>query len=115
MYQSSFLNEAVARGFFYQSTNLEEMDKYLTNNIAYGYLGIDITASCLHVGHLIPIFLMRLFQKHGHKPILLLGGGTTKIGDPSFKNTTRPMLSNEEIATNFQGIKKMSRTVVAFW
>jgi len=114
MYQSSFLNEAVARGFFYQSTNLEEMDKYLTNNIAYGYLGIDITASCLHVGHLIPIFLMRLFQKHGHKPILLLGGGTTKIGDPSFKNTTRPMLSNEEIATNFQGIKKCLEPLLHF-
>ena len=104
-YKSSFLNEACARGFFYQSTNLEAMDEYLCTKGRRGYLGTDLTAKSLHVGHLIPIFLMRLFQKHGHKPIIVVGGGTTKIGDPSFKNTTRPMLSDEQIAENMEGIK----------
>ncbi|MDR0631901.1 MAG: tyrosine--tRNA ligase [Holosporaceae bacterium] len=104
-YKSSFLNEAEARGFFYQSTNLEAMDEFLTVKGRLGYLGFDITARSLHVGHLIPIFLLRLFQKHGHRPIVLAGGGTTKIGDPSFKNTARPILSDEEIAANLEGIK----------
>ncbi|MDR0555932.1 MAG: tyrosine--tRNA ligase [Holosporaceae bacterium] len=104
-YRSSFLNEAEARGFFYQSTNLEAMDEFLTTRGRRGYLGIDVTARSLHVGHLIPIFLLRLFQKHGHRPIVLAGGGTTKIGDPSFKNTSRPILTNEEISINLAGIK----------
>jgi tyrosyl-tRNA synthetase len=104
-YKSSFLNEAEARGFFYQSTNLEAMDEFLTTKGRRAYLGIDVTAKSLHVGHLIPVFLLRLFQKHGHKPIVLVGGGTTKIGDPSFKNTTRPILTNEEIAENSKCIK----------
>ncbi|MDR0677501.1 MAG: tyrosine--tRNA ligase [Holosporaceae bacterium] len=105
VYKSSFLNEASARGFFYQSTNISEMDEYLTQPGRKGYIGFDITAKSLHVGHLIPIFLLRLFQKYGHKPIVLFGGGTTKIGDPSFKNTTRPILTDEEIAVNLEGIK----------
>ncbi len=103
-YKSSFLNEAAARGFFYQSTNLEAMDEYLCTKGRLAYIGFDITAKSLHVGHLIPVFLMRLFQKHGHKPVILVGGGTTKIGDPSFRNTTRPMLSDEQIADNLKGI-----------
>lgn len=114
MYKSSFLNEAMSRGFFYQATNLEAMDEYLSTGKACGYLGIDVTAPCLHVGHLVPIFLMRLFQKHGGKPILLLGGGTTKIGDPSFKNTARPMLADEKINENAQGIKKCLEPLLRF-
>jgi tyrosyl-tRNA synthetase len=113
-YKSSFLNEASARGFFYQSTNLEAMDEFLVTKGRFGYLGIDITAKSLHVGHMIPIFLMRLFQKHGHRPIILAGGGTTKIGDPSFKNTARPMLTDEEIATNMKGIKSCLRPFLQF-
>ncbi|MDR0581102.1 MAG: tyrosine--tRNA ligase, partial [Holosporaceae bacterium] len=105
VYKSSFLNEAAARGFFYQSTNLEAMDEFLTVAGRCGYLGFDITAKSLHVGHLIPIFLLRLFQKHGHKPIVLVGGGTTKIGDPSFKDKTRPILTDKEITVNLNGIK----------
>ncbi|MDR2724099.1 MAG: tyrosine--tRNA ligase [Holosporaceae bacterium] len=104
-YKSSFLNEAEARGFFYQSTNLTVMDEFLTTRGRSGYLGFDVTARSLHVGHLIPIFLLRLFQKHGHKPIVLAGGGTTKIGDPSFKNKTRPILTDEEISSNLEGIE----------
>ncbi|MDR1333784.1 MAG: tyrosine--tRNA ligase [Holosporaceae bacterium] len=113
-YKSSFLNEAAARGFFYQSTNLEAMDEFLVTKGRFGYLGIDVTAKSLHVGHMIPIFLLRLFQKHGHRPIVLAGGGTTKIGDPSFKNTTRPMLTDEEIAANMEGIKSCLRPLLQF-
>ena len=103
--RSSFLNEAIARGLVYQNTNLEALDKHLSTPGQYAYVGFDITARSLHVGHLLPILTMRLFQKHGHKPIILLGGGTTKVGDPSFKNTTRPMLSDEQIADNLKGIR----------
>jgi tyrosyl-tRNA synthetase len=113
-YKSSFLNEAAIRGFFYQSTNLEEMDEFLTTKGRLGYLGFDITAKSLHVGHLIPIFLLRLFQKHGHKPVVLMGGGTTKIGDPSFKNTTRPILTDEEISANLEGIKSCLQPFLTF-
>ncbi|MBR1734951.1 MAG: tyrosine--tRNA ligase [Alphaproteobacteria bacterium] len=105
-YKSSFLNEAAERGFFYQSTNLDAMDDYLTTKGRLGYIGFDITAKSLHVGHFIPIAMMRLFQKHGHRPIILVGGGTTKIGDPSFRNTTRPILSDKQIAENLRGIKQ---------
>lgn len=105
-YKSSFLNEAVARGFFYQSTNLEAIDEYLSTPGRSGYVGFDATADSLHVGGFIPIGLMRLFQKHGHRPIILVGGGTTKVGDPSFRNTTRPILTDEQIADNISGIKK---------
>ena len=112
--KSSFLNEAVARGFVYQSTNLEAIDEYLSTKGRSGYVGFDITAKSLHVGHLIPIFTMRLFQKHGHKPIILVGGGTTKVGDPSFRNTTRPMLSDEQIEENLKGIKSCLEPFLKF-
>lgn len=105
-YKSAFLNEAVARGLMYQSTNLEAMDDYLSIKGRYAYVGMDLTAPSLHIGHFIPIALMRLFQKHGHHPIILVGGGTTKIGDPSFRNTTRPILTDEQIAENMAGIKQ---------
>ena len=112
--KSSFLQEAVARGFVYQSTNLESIDEYLSVKGRCAYVGFDITAKSLHVGHLIPIFTMRLFQKHGHKPIILVGGGTTKIGDPSFRNTTRPMLSDEQIAENLKGVKSCLEPFLKF-
>ena len=112
--KSSFLEEAIARGFVYQSTNLETIDEYLSTEGRYGYVGFDITAKSLHVGHLIPIFTMRLFQKHGHKPIILVGGGTTKIGDPSFRNTTRPMLTDEQIQENLKGIKSCLKPFLKF-
>ena len=104
--KSAFLEEALARGFFYQSTDLDGVDEYLSTNRGVGYIGFDATATSLHVGHMIPIFLMRLFQKHGHKPLILVGGGTTKLGDPSFKNTARPLLTDEQIQDNRAGIKR---------
>jgi tyrosyl-tRNA synthetase len=104
-YKSSFLVEANSRGFLYQFTNLEDMDEYLASGSGCCYIGFDITAKSLHVGSFIQISLLRLLQKHGHKPIVLVGGGTTKIGDPSFRNTMRPLLTNEQIAENMSGIK----------
>ena len=104
-FKSEFIKEAVERGFINQYTDLEEIDSYLSTPGRRAYVGFDITAKSLHVGHLLPIFTMRLFQKCGHKPIIIVGGGTTKIGDPSFRNTTRPMLSDEQIEENLQGIK----------
>ncbi|MDR3155805.1 MAG: tyrosine--tRNA ligase [Holosporaceae bacterium] len=104
-YKSSFINEAVARGFFYQSTNIDGLDDYLTTSGRLGYIGFDITAKSLHVGSFIQIALLRLFQKHQHKPVVLVGGGTTKVGDPSFRNAARPLLSDGEISENMEGIK----------
>lgn len=110
-FKSPFLNEAVERGFFYQSTNLEGLDEYLSQAGRLAYTGFDLTASSLHVGHLIPLFLSRLFRKHGHCPIILLGLGTTLIGDPSFRNTARPMLTHEEIMLNYQTIKDWLQSI----
>ncbi|MDR2794954.1 MAG: tyrosine--tRNA ligase [Holosporaceae bacterium] len=113
-FKSSFLNEASTRGFLYQFTNLEEMDEYLSSGIGCGYVGFDITAKSLHIGSFIPISLLRLFQKHGHKPIVLVGGGTSKIGDPSFRNTARPLLTNEQISENMVGIKACLKPFLKF-
>lgn len=106
MFKSEFLKEASERGFLYQSTNIDLLDEKLSNGPCTAYVGFDATADCLHVGHLLPIFFLRLFQKHGHKGIALFGGGTTKVGDPSFRNSMRPILTDEEINHNVDGIKK---------
>jgi tyrosyl-tRNA synthetase len=105
IFKSSVLCEAAARGFVNQSTDIERLDSRLAEGPVTLYLGCDATAESLHVGHLIPIMLLRLFQKHGHRSLALVGGGTSKIGDPSFRNTARPMLSKEELSRNIQGIR----------
>ncbi|MDR1910684.1 MAG: tyrosine--tRNA ligase, partial [Holosporales bacterium] len=104
-FKSSVLREAAARGFINQNTDIEQLDLRLAEGPVTLYLGCDATAESLHVGHLIPIMLLRLFQKHGHRPIALVGGGTSKIGDPSFRSTIRPMLSEEALARNINGIR----------
>lgn len=114
MFKSSFLKEARERGFLYQSTDLMELDEFLSSGPKTAYVGFDLTAKSLHVGHLIPIFLLRLFQRHGHTPIVLVGGGTTKIGDPSFKNTTRPILTDEQISENLAGIRECLSSFINF-
>jgi len=104
-FKSEFLNEFSARGFLYQHSNLEALDDYLSSNKnAKAYIGFDATADSLHVGHLTQIFILRLFQKYGYTPIVLIGGGTTKIGDPSGRDKSRSMLSEEQIQTNINGI-----------
>ena len=91
---NKFLKEFKDRGFFYQCTSEEELSKLLDKEKINGYIGFDCTAESLHVGSLLQIMCLRLLQKHGHRPIVLLGGGTTRIGDPSGKDKTRKILKN---------------------
>ena len=104
---NKFLKEFKDRGFFYQCTNEVELSKLLDKKKINGYIGFDCTAESLHVGSLLQIMCLRLLQKHGHRPIVLLGGGTTRIGDPSGKDKTRTILSEEEIEKNIKNIEKI--------
>ena len=98
-----FIEEIVNRGFLYQCTNMEKL-KNLDEKIV-AYVGFDCTANSLHIGNLLTLMLMRLFQKYRHQVIIVIGGATSKIGDPSFRSKARPVLSDEEISRNIQGIK----------
>jgi tyrosyl-tRNA synthetase len=102
--KSEFLREALRRGFFHQCTDLEGLDALLLEGPVTAYIGFDMTADSLHAGSLLPIMLLRLFQQTGNKPVVLMGGGTTKIGDPSGKDEARQLLSDEQIAGNMAGI-----------
>ncbi len=104
---NKFLKEFKDRGFFYQCTNENELSKLLDKERIKGYIGFDCTAESLHVGSLLQIMCLRLLQKHGHRPIVLLGGGTTRIGDPSGKDKTRSILSDKEIEKNIKSIEKI--------
>jgi len=104
---NKFLKEFKDRGFFYQCTSEEELSTILDKEKIIGYIGFDCTAESLHVGSLLQIMCLRLLQKHGHKPIVLLGGGTTRIGDPSGKDKTRTILNEDEIEKNITNIKKI--------
>jgi len=104
---NKFLKEFKDRGFFYQCTSEEELSKLLDSEQIKGYIGFDCTAESLHVGSLLQIMCLRLLQKHGHRPIVLLGGGTTRIGDPSGKDKTRTILSEEVIEKNIKNIEKI--------
>ena len=104
---NKFLKEFKDRGFFYQCTNENELSEILDKKSIFAYIGFDSTASSLHVGSLLQIMSLRLLQKHGHRPIILLGGGTTRIGDPSGKEETRKLLSEKEIESNIKNIKKV--------
>ena len=94
---NKFLKEFKDRGFFYQCTSEEELSKLLDKKKINGYIGFDCTAESLHVGSLLQIMCLRLLQKHGHRPIVLLGGGTTRIGDPSGKDKTRKIFNTSKI------------------
>ena len=107
---NKFLKEFKDRGFFYQCTSENELSKLLDNEKINGYIGFDCTAESLHVGSLLQIMCLRLLQKHGHRPIVLLGGGTTRIGDPSGKDKTRTILSEEDIEKNIKNIEKILKT-----
>jgi len=102
---NEFLKEFKDRGFYYQSTNEIELSKKLNEEKIKGYIGFDCTAESLHVGSLLQIMCLRLLQKHGHRPIVLLGGGTTRIGDPSGKDKTRKILEEKEIEKNIKSIE----------
>ena len=107
---NKFLKEFTERGYFFQCTNEQDLSKLLDNSKIKGYIGFDCTAQSLHVGSLLQIMCLRLFQKHGHQPIVLLGGGTTRIGDPSGKDKTRAILNEKTIEKNILNIKKIFKT-----
>jgi tyrosyl-tRNA synthetase len=112
--RSAFLSTATDRGFVHQCTDFEALDERLRGGSVTGYLGYDCTADSLHVGNLLGIMLLRLFQKCGHKPIVLMGGGTTRIGDPSGKDVARRLLDDAEIAGNMAGIRSVFAKFIAF-
>ena len=110
-FKSQFINIMVERGFYNQCTNESGFDDFLyqcekERKPAVGYLGSDPTGDSLHVGHIVPLMMMRWFQKCGHKPLTLVGGATARIGDPSGKDKLRPFLSEETLAENIKGLKK---------
>jgi tyrosyl-tRNA synthetase len=104
---NKFLKEFKDRGFYYQCTNDEELSNLLDAKKIKAYIGFDCTAESLHVGSLLQIMCLRLLQKHGHQPIVLIGGGTTRIGDPSGKDKTRKILNEDEINKNIKNIEKI--------
>ena len=107
---NKFLKEFKDRGFFYQCTSEDDLSKLLDKEKINGYIGFDCTAESLHVGSLLQIMCLRLLQKHGHRPIVLLGGGTTRIGDPSGKDKTRKILSENEIEKNIDNIQQILKS-----
>ncbi len=105
--KNKFLLELKTRGYLHQCTNLEKLSEECNKNPITGYIGFDCTAKSLHVGSLLQIMILRLMQKYGHRPIVLLGGGTTLIGDPSGKDSTRKILDQKDIKENIKNIKKV--------
>lgn len=113
-FKSDFLQTLQARGYIKQTTHEAELDSYCSTGIPTAYTGYDATGDSLHVGHLVSIMMLRRLQQAGGKPIVLIGGGTTKIGDPTDKEKSRPILTNEQIAMNADGIKKAFESYLTF-
>ena len=105
-YKSELVRALVERGYHFQSTDLEGLDKAASEGVVTGYIGFDATASSLHVGSLVQIMMLRRMQQAGHKPIILMGGATTKIGDPTGKDKVRAMLDDAQIEANKESILK---------
>ena len=112
--KNNFINEISLRGFFHQCTDEDKLTILINNKSIKAYIGFDCTASSLHVGSLLQIMCLRLLQKHGHQPIVLLGGGTTLIGDPSGKDSTRRILDEKTINDNIKKIKKIFEKLLNF-
>ncbi len=112
--RSDFLREIIDRGFLHQCTDLAGLDARAENGPIRAYIGFDCTADSLHVGSLVPIMMLRWLQKTGHKPIVLMGGGTTKIGDPSGKDESRQLLSDDRIQANMAGIRRIFDQYLVF-
>ena len=110
--KNKFLLEMKSRGYLNQCTDLDKLDAICNKKPISGYIGFDCTASSLHVGSLLQIMILKLMQKHGHQPIILLGGGTTLIGDPSGKDSTRKILKQNEIKNNIQSIKNVFNKIL---
>jgi len=112
--KSDFLRIIIERGFLADCTDLQSLDDALIKGTVPAYIGYDATAQSLHVGHLLNIMLLRWFQKTGHKPITLMGGGTTKVGDPSFRSDERPLLSADAIDQNIASMKQVFAKYLAY-
>jgi tyrosyl-tRNA synthetase len=113
-FKSEFLQTLQARGYIHQITHPDELDAAAAGGIVTAYIGFDATAPSLHVGSLIQIMLLRRLQQAGHKPIVLMGGGTTKVGDPTGKDESRKLLSDADIAANIAGIKQVFSKFLIF-
>ena len=112
--KNNFINEITNRGFFHQCTDQDKLTNLINRKYIKAYIGFDCTAPSLHVGSLLQIMCLRLLQKNGHQPIVLLGGGTTLIGDPSGKEITRKILEENTINDNIQKIKKIFKKLLNF-
>ena len=113
-FKSDFLRELSARGFIHQTSDDASLDERALEGLLTGYIGFDATAPSLHAGSLVQIMLLRWLQKAGHRPIALMGGGTTRIGDPSFRDEARPLLTDEKIDENLAGIKAVFAKFLKF-
>jgi tyrosyl-tRNA synthetase len=113
-FRSEFVRAVVERGYLHQCTDLEGLDGLAAEQRVTAYIGFDCTAPSLHAGSLVSIMLLRRLQQAGHKPIVLMGGGTTRIGDPSFRDESRPLLDDGQIAKNMAGIQKVFAKFLTF-
>ena len=114
MFKSDFLNEIGSRGFIYQSSEIEELDELMSKKKIVGYIGFDPTSDSLHIGSLLQLMLLYWMQYYGHKPIALMGGGTTLVGDPSGKDESRKILTKKEIEKNINKIKLTFKHFIDF-
>ena len=113
-HQSEFVRAVVERGFLHQATDLDGLDRRAAGERLVAYIGFDCTADSLHVGHLVSIMLLRWLQRTGHRPLALIGGGTTKVGDPSGKDESRQLLDEATIAANIAGIRRSLESFLTF-
>ena len=113
-YQSTLLRSLDERGFIHQMTDAAALDTLAQTSIVPAYIGFDATAPSLHVGSLVQIMMLRRLQQAGHKPVVLMGGGTTKVGDPSGKDESRKLLTSDDIAANIAGIKGVFERYLEF-
>src|SRR5919106_1397208 len=113
-FQSSLLRLLDERGYIHQATDAAALDALASREVVAGYIGFDATAPSLHVGSLVQIMMLRRMQQAGHKPIVLMGGGTTKVGDPTGKDESRKLLTAEEIGSNIASIRTVFERFLTF-
>ncbi|HEU5482938.1 MAG TPA: tyrosine--tRNA ligase, partial [Sphingomicrobium sp.] len=113
-YRSDLLKLLEERGYIHQLTDAEGLDALASREVVTGYIGFDATAPSLHVGSLVQIMMLRRLQQAGHRPIVLMGGGTTKVGDPSGKDEARRLLTHDDIAANVAGIRRVFERFLTF-
>ena len=109
-FKSDFMRIVHERGMVHQCSDATRLDELLASGVRTAYIGFDCTADSLHVGSLLQIMMLRWWQKTGHRPITLMGGGTTKVGDPSFRDEARPLLTDEQIGANMPASSRSSRS-----